>query len=252
MKKISTLLLLLVNTISWSQNQVGINTENPKATLDIHANSIENAGILVPRLAKFPDTNPTIDQNGMLVFIDKEISNSAGLEGYYFWDHSNEIWQYIFQTKMINQNLYKTIANSTTGFTIPGDNTNTNSWFPSSFNELEAPDANSYLNNGKIVIGKTGLYYLYFTGAVYKNSNSDSATQTEVAVFINGIQNTNLVSKIPLPAADTGRRSVNHTISAVVSLQKGDEVSIQSRRTSNITTTMGNSSPYTLTLTYLD
>ena len=53
--------------------QIGINTTNPKAALDIKASNPSTPnnqdGILIPRVAVFPSTNPTADQNGMLLFL---------------------------------------------------------------------------------------------------------------------------------------------------------------------------------------
>jgi len=52
--------------------QIGIGTTSPNAQLDITASSsstpANNDGILIPRIAAFPATNPTSSQNGMMVF----------------------------------------------------------------------------------------------------------------------------------------------------------------------------------------
>jgi hypothetical protein len=254
MKRIFTFSLITFSFINgWSQNSIGINTENPLALLDIQSSDNQNAGIILPNVGKFPSTSPNVDQNGMLLFLDKEISNSAGFEGFYFWDHENDSWQYIFQSKMINQNLFKTMASAHVGFDpIPGINANTNIWFPTEFTSIEAPDANFYLEDGEVVIGRTGMYAVYFTGAVSKGQGSTTATQTEVGIFINGVLAPNLISTIPLPSADNGDRSGNHTISAIIHLTKDQVVTVQTRRIANIDTEMKSVSPYTLTLTYLD
>lgn len=254
MKQIFTLILSAFFCInSWSQNNVGINTEEPKAVLDINAIVPESAGILVPTIGKFPETDPDTNQNGMLIFLDKEIANSTGFEGFYFWDDENTTWQYIFQTKMVNMNLYKTIVSSEDGFpNIAPGSQNNNVYFKTTLDEIEAPHPDFKLENGNLVIGKTGMYSLYFTGAVYKGEGSTSATPTNIAIFVDGVEVPNLKSNAPLPSADNGDRSVNHTISAVINLTKDQVLSIHTNRETDITTTMGASSPYTLTLTYLD
>ena len=98
------------------QAQVGINTEDPKAVLDIKAiNSINPAftdGILIPRIQNFPVSQPTVDQHGLLVFL----ASSVGLNpnGFYYWDADNSAWVYI-QTK---QTGWSTIGNSGTSETL--------------------------------------------------------------------------------------------------------------------------------------
>ncbi|WP_423818572.1 hypothetical protein V5739_13350 [Salinimicrobium sp. TIG7-5_MAKvit] len=56
--------------------QVGINTYEPKAQLDIYTenpNSPEPTdGILIPRISNFPATNPSAQQHGMLVFFSSQ------------------------------------------------------------------------------------------------------------------------------------------------------------------------------------
>ena len=56
--------------------QVGINTVDPKAQLDIASSSSTNPditdGILIPRIENFPALSPTSDQEGMLVYLKKE------------------------------------------------------------------------------------------------------------------------------------------------------------------------------------
>lgn len=67
--------------------QVGINTTVPNAMLDITSSSVAtpsaNDGILIPRINEFPVTNPTIAQNGMLVYAT---GNGGVSEGFYYWD----------------------------------------------------------------------------------------------------------------------------------------------------------------------
>ncbi len=75
--------------------QVGINTIDPKAQLDItSSNEIAPGitdGILIPRIADFPASNPTADQHGMMVFLNK--SQLGHLEGFYYWNHTLGQWK---------------------------------------------------------------------------------------------------------------------------------------------------------------
>ncbi|MEN9488135.1 MAG: hypothetical protein RL494_400, partial [Bacteroidota bacterium] len=66
-----------------------------KATLDIIATNsaapTPTDGILVPRINAFPATNPTIDQNGILVFLT--IGTVTYPIGFYYWDHGSTSWK---------------------------------------------------------------------------------------------------------------------------------------------------------------
>ena len=74
--------------------QVGINTIEPKASLDIKSSDNENPsntdGILIPRISMFPLENPTADQNGMMVFLDTNIEDFS--KGFYFWNAEETSW----------------------------------------------------------------------------------------------------------------------------------------------------------------
>lgn len=75
--------------------QVGINTYDPKAQLDI---TIENPaapgptdGILIPRISDFPVQNPTTAQHGMMVFLTTQKGNIS--PGFYWWNSSLGKWE---------------------------------------------------------------------------------------------------------------------------------------------------------------
>ena len=81
--------------------QVGISTTDPKATLDIQASNVatpaNNDGILIPRVNALPATNPTVDQDRMLLYLT---TTSGTYEpGFYYWDNANSIWKGFGQDK---------------------------------------------------------------------------------------------------------------------------------------------------------
>ncbi|MGG1921849.1 MULTISPECIES: hypothetical protein [Chryseobacterium] len=254
MKKITLFFLMLAVECLSAQNGIGINTSAPQALLDIQAKNTDtpenSAGMLFPTVSRFSSVDPAQIQNGMLVFLDNAIT--AGFEGYYFWDDPKKLWQYLFQTKILGKNLFKTIASGNGFPVISNSDTNTNAWFKTSFTGLKAPDANYTLQNGDVVVGKTGNYSVFFTGGVYKNTGDTGATVTEVGIFIDNGASPVLIAKSPLPSADNAKRSTNHTISNIITLTKGQRISVQTRRTSSCTTEVGPESVYTLTLSYLD
>lgn len=256
MKKITIFFLILSLESLYAQKGVGINTSAPQSLLDIRAKNTDtpenSAGILFPVVSRFSVADPVQNQNAMLVFLDNIGTGTAGFEGYYFWDDNKKLWQYIFQTKILGKNLFKTIASGSGFPVIASGDANINIWFKAPFTTLEAPDANYTLQNGDIIVGKTGRYSLFFTGGVYKNAGDLGATTTEVGVFINNGATPVLIAKSPLPSADNAKRSTNHTISDIITLTKGQRISVQTRRTNSCNTAVGPESVYSLTLSYLD
>ncbi len=103
MKKtiLSTATLLMF--CSFSFGQVGVNTDLPKATLDIkQSNVVNNAeGVLIPtftanELANL-DANYSSDQNGIVVFISGGTGNAGKTvningTGFYYYDAQTQLW----------------------------------------------------------------------------------------------------------------------------------------------------------------
>ena len=88
------LLVLLLLAIPVASAQVGIGTATPKSILDIPATSTATPantdGILIPRIGAFPLTNPTTDQNGMMVFLTTDLPSKP--KGFYYWDNPTTTW----------------------------------------------------------------------------------------------------------------------------------------------------------------
>ena len=93
MKIFPLICLLFVSTTVLAQ--VGINTTNPNAQLEIkstdQANPANTDGILIPKVDAFPAINPTIDQDGMMVYLTTDVG--ANLKGFYYWDNTNSVWK---------------------------------------------------------------------------------------------------------------------------------------------------------------
>ncbi|APY08689.1 hypothetical protein BWZ20_10410 [Winogradskyella sp. J14-2] len=91
MKTITTLALLCFSSFIFSQ--VGVGNTDPQARLDISASSTATPsnedGILIPRIDNFPTVNPTVDQDGMMVFYT---GTSLSGKGFYYWDNSTTSW----------------------------------------------------------------------------------------------------------------------------------------------------------------
>ncbi len=93
MKK-QLLTLLIIISFSAAFGQVGINTTNPQAQLDIRSSNqavpSNTDGILIPKVDVFPATNPTTAQNGMMVFLTTTIGIKP--PGFYYWDSTTSSW----------------------------------------------------------------------------------------------------------------------------------------------------------------
>ncbi|NNT70847.1 hypothetical protein HKT18_01340 [Flavobacterium sp. IMCC34852] len=88
------LLSLIILSGFESKAQVGINTTTPKAQLEIkssnEATPANNDGLLIPKINAFPVTNPTADQQGMLVYLTTTVG--ANTPGFYFWNNPTTAW----------------------------------------------------------------------------------------------------------------------------------------------------------------
>ena len=109
MKKRYFLFILLSQFIN---AQVGINTTNPNAQLDIRASNqaapTNTDGMLIPKIDVFPATNPTLLQQGMLVYLTTV--SGVNQPGYYYWDNPTLAWIGFGN----NNNNWKTTGNAGT------------------------------------------------------------------------------------------------------------------------------------------
>lgn len=114
MKKIFTLVILSF-IFNQSFAQVGINTTTPKAQLEIKSsNQVAPAntdGILIPKIDAFPTTNPTIEQQGMMVYLTTTFSGNT--PGFYFWDNSVTTWKPIGSSQWVTNDI--NISNNNVG-----------------------------------------------------------------------------------------------------------------------------------------
>ncbi len=100
MKPFIFLFLIASNLL---QAQVGINTTTPNALLEIKTSNPLNPnptdGLLIPKIDEYPTINPTVGQDGMLVF-----ATGAGTvsKGFYYWDNGTTSWVRARGAKKIN------------------------------------------------------------------------------------------------------------------------------------------------------
>lgn len=106
------LCLIFLSTVSAQINaQIGINTHDPKVTLEVKGNTILNnaEGILIPKLTASElsqkDDKYTGAQDGTLVFITSGIGNNGktsniSSKGFYYYDHLAGKWMSISDSKL--------------------------------------------------------------------------------------------------------------------------------------------------------
>jgi hypothetical protein len=74
--------------------QVGINTTTPAAQLQIKSTNqaipANTDGLLIPKVDVFPAANPTVAQQGMMVYL----TTTSGLNapGFYYWNNPTASW----------------------------------------------------------------------------------------------------------------------------------------------------------------
>lgn len=126
MRKLLTVIMLIgLNYLGYSQ--VGINNEDPKATLDIVAktqNGNTFGGLLIPRLSPQEIKNMTesntvgAQQNSLLVYINNGFNNEderinqykyIDSEGYYYFDYDNNTPENSVWKKVVNKGDLKNI-----------------------------------------------------------------------------------------------------------------------------------------------
>jgi len=90
-KRLTFLLFVFSNLIF---SQVGIGTTTPKSSLDIavpdSSNPSNTDGLLIPRINVFPTINPTITQQGMLVYLSTPVGVNP--TGFYYWNNPTTTW----------------------------------------------------------------------------------------------------------------------------------------------------------------
>ncbi|MBD3724780.1 MAG: tail fiber domain-containing protein [Flavobacteriaceae bacterium] len=106
MKKIHLIVLLLSFNPIFSQ--VGIGTTTPNAQLDIRSSNAStpanNDGVLIPKIDEFPSTNPTVAQDGMMIFAT---GNGSVTKGFYYWNNTTTSWTPIISGNTPDHDWYE-------------------------------------------------------------------------------------------------------------------------------------------------
>ena len=100
-KNLILLSALLISGLAFSQ--VGINADNPKATLDIQQNStFAHKGLLIPRLSSTEVLAMAVgtDQNSMMIYLKDAVATASrtgryinmSIPAHYYYDSVKNIW----------------------------------------------------------------------------------------------------------------------------------------------------------------
>lgn len=200
------ILILLILYPYLILSQVGINTTSPNATLDIEASNVvtpsNDDGILIPRVDNFPATNPSEDQDGIMVFTT---GNGTPTKGFYYWDISVGDWVALINTSnniLIDPKFPDGFENftpitlnnlSTTNYTVPNDR---NFYITNVYSN----SAGSFLAiNGNIVTyGASNVSFTPVTNPIIAGSG-DVISSNNNNLSINGFSVNNYVTPITQP-----------------------------------------------------
>jgi hypothetical protein len=100
-----TFLTFFIALLSYAMvAQVGIGTATPYSQFDVTSSSRSNPaatdGLLIPRVDQFPTTNPTANQQGMLVYLTTTTPGGK-TPGFYYWDFPTLNWVNMVSTNNV-------------------------------------------------------------------------------------------------------------------------------------------------------
>jgi hypothetical protein len=172
-------ILWTISMSTWSQ--VGIGTSEPKAQLDIIATNRQNPsvidGLLIPRLDKFPEVNPTADQHGMLIFLAQNVTGFNS--GFYFWNATENKWKPI-TSEVSGGNFYK-----------PGTTTNPNNISEPIFREGNMGIGTEQISSRLQVAIQPGKDLSLKKGLEVDNANSATDNLTTYGIISDNRSQTN-------------------------------------------------------------
>lgn len=215
------------------QAQVGVNTTEPKALLDIRAldsaHPENTVGFLAPRVEAFSTINPALTQQGMLVYLvhESESRNSH----YYFWDNNNLRWDWFkdnitkeidYNTSMVSGDKFYTSSGVASDLTTIA---NGSRYIRFNSESAAIADERNTIVNGSLRMGVAGEYLLVLTGGIQKRHTGISDYRSDV--LVNGaVYSPQIASQINIP--NIANRAGVFSTSQVLTLNKGDLLSIRS------------------------
>lgn len=242
MKKTIFIMFFLSLTSLYSQN-MGVNTETPKATLHIEPTSKSNPngadGILIPRLADFPGNGV---EEGQLIYLKDHATEK---EGFYFWDGTTWVWFINNYDRTIDKTTY---VASGSGYTGTGINRKVN------FSRIEAFDTTGFsVSNNDITIGKSGRYLLTFTTSVKRTGTTTPFKQANFlyVLYVNGSELSSITGRVTASTSNEIPCATSAALSTIVDLEVGDVLNINVYKSNETPNNYSGYGTNGLTLTFL-
>lgn len=198
--------------------QVGIGNTSPNAMLDIsssnQATPTNTDGILIPKIDDFPASNPTVAQDGMLVYAT---GSGTPTKGFYYWDNTITNWVSVTGVKRINDLIDGKSDN---------DGTNNGS---SVFLGLNSGSADDSTNNQNVGIGNSSLR-LNTTGGfntaigystLFNNNNGSFNTAVGFSALLNSNGSQNTAIGVNALLNNTGNTNLAVGINALINNTSG-------------------------------
>lgn len=243
MQKNIILSLLFGCSTLWGQ-EVGINTDSPKATLEIKGNTIiadaTSDGLIIPRVSSLNTNTPK--EIGLLVFLEKE-NNDAKKEnrGFYWWDGSS--WRPFLSSVQTSINRTITYVQTKKKFdegrnftrhtdTSIAENTRNITFNPTSLRTYDA-SLFGFSNKGELTINKAGYYNITASVYLFKGAGAIGAARDmfNMSVLINGSKTSAKNSNAELSTIQTFPFGINRGIALIstgaIKLDSGDRISLQ-------------------------
>jgi len=217
-KQIFLIGAIIVSTFSFAQ--VGINNDNPQATLDISAKTTDNSkpeGIIAPRLTgneiKAKDLQYTNNQTGALVFATSAVGTPSAktanitTSGYYYFDGT--MWQKINSGSASSTEPWK-VQNSSTEATANNQNIYQQGKVAVGFSENDLVSTKQFEVKGDLkaeteIAGRhIGLETNYVgSGISILYNMNDLANPTDLAMLQLHPNSLHIVSQSPTNSAST-------------------------------------------------
>lgn len=209
MKKLIILIITVISVTVFGQ--VGIGTQDPKATLHIEPSSVETPtgedGILVPRLENFPTTDPV--RLGQLIFLQ---DNGSLDDGFYYWDGTNWIPFPGSFEREIDDTVYSFDGQGYTGTALTRN---------INFSKFVKASTDGFtLSDNEITVGKGGLYLVSFTGNSKKPSGAEEQANFTYTILVNDVTASSVSTSIPAESTS----STSASFSFLRRLNAGDKL----------------------------
>jgi len=230
-----------------SHAQVGINTKNPLATLEVHRSSLSNVpdGIIPPRISadslQLKDHLYGPAQNGAMIYVTKPATKNTGRtsqmtsSGYYIFDasYSNQNKTAGSWKKMFNDpHAFASRSISSVSF-VTSDGSRNNFQSIKFDDSFDTQIGSEYLDGNQYIVPESGLYVINYNIITDKSAVVETLEIPSIVIMrsLSDIESSVLSAKT-FDAFSTENGKVNlanlspqATINHIYNLKKGEKLS---------------------------